>query len=639
MAQQKHSHNREEEANLEIQSTRIERKTAKTITIVFLALIAIVPLVDLFVSSFSYQVPSDTTGEDSSQGVWSEVVAGNNRLIEARKSFESELEKASFLREVFPSPFQWFLTRCLRTGNEKAVMGREGWWFYDKDIQYVTGKPFLQYREQAGKDPVTAITDFSRQLEERGIRLVVMPVPVKPMLYPEMLGDSCADSVSTIQNASYRTFLSELQAQGILVFDPTSILQRLKAEGIASYLKTDTHWTPEGMEAVADSLAHLLVSEGLMSYGAAGYLRRSTPVDHLGDIYAMLEYSGRTLLASSEQVETHPVTDAMGNVWMPDPYASCLFLGDSFSNIYSLNGLGWGYGAGFAEQLSYLLQQPVDAIRRNDEGSIATRKMLSNELERGVDRLANKSVVVWEFSMRELSFGDWTPVAMHLGEPHESDFLNLQPGDSIVVSAYIAARSASPDPQEVTYSDHVITLHLTDICSENHSVEQAQAVVYLLGMKDRRLTDAATVIVSGVGSLFGSGKMKKLELSNEELRQEIAKRDKGIDDLKAQMQHMQEQYGRQIRNLQGIHNQELEAKDKEISRLNTLLEKAHKWFPMLREMLRMEKLCAAIGFTKEMIESLLTKKEAIRCNGRIYSEEHRRKFDIKNDRIRPMTAN
>lgn len=112
-------------------------------------------------------------------------------------------------------------------------------------------------------------------------------------------------------------------------------------------------------------------------------------------------------------------------------------------------------------------------------------------------------------------------------------------------------------------------------------------------------TDAATVIASGVGSLFGSGKMKKLEQSNEELRQEIAKRDKGIDDLKAQMQRMQEQHGKQIRNLQGIHNQELEAKDKEISRLNTLLEKAFKWFPMLREMLRMEKLCAAIGFTKE----------------------------------------
>ena len=143
--------------------------------------------------------------------------------------------------------------------------------------------------------------------------------------------------------------------------------------------------------------------------------------------------------------------------------------------------------------------------------------------------------------------------------------------------------------------------------------------------------NAATAIASSVGSLFGSGKLKDLEQANEKLRQEVAKRDKGIDELKAKMQQMQEQHGKQIRNLQGTHNQELEAKDREITRLNTLLEKAHKWFPMFKEMLRMEKLCAVIGFTKDMIESLLRKKEAIRCNGRIYSEEHRRKFDIKND--------
>ena len=147
-------------------------------------------------------------------------------------------------------------------------------------------------------------------------------------------------------------------------------------------------------------------------------------------------------------------------------------------------------------------------------------------------------------------------------------------------------------------------------------------------------TNAATAIASGVGSLFGSGKLKDLEQANEKLRQEVAKRDKGIDELKAKMQQMQEQHGKQIRNLQGIHNQELEDKDIEISRLNTLLEKAHRWFPMFKEMLRMEKLCTVIGFTKDMIESLLTKKEAIQCSGKIYSEEHRRKFDIKNDIFR-----
>ncbi|MDY4249500.1 mobilization protein [Bacteroides pyogenes] len=144
-------------------------------------------------------------------------------------------------------------------------------------------------------------------------------------------------------------------------------------------------------------------------------------------------------------------------------------------------------------------------------------------------------------------------------------------------------------------------------------------------------TDTATAIASGVGSLFGSGKLKELEHSKAELQQEIVKRDKSIDDLKVQIQHMKEQYGKQIRNLQGIHNQELEAKDKEISRLSIILEKAFNWFPLFKEMLRMEKMCYAIGFTKDMINSLLIKKEAIRCNGKIYSEEYKRKFEIKND--------
>lgn len=96
-------------------------------------------------------------------------------------------------------------------------------------------------------------------------------------------------------------------------------------------------------------------------------------------------------------------------------------------------------------------------------------------------------------------------------------------------------------------------------------------------------TDAATAIASGVGSLFGSGKLKELERTNEDLHQEVAKRDKGIDNLKIQMQEMQEQHDKQIRNLQGIHSQELEAKDREISRLNTLLERHSSGFRCLEK--------------------------------------------------------
>ena len=41
-------------------------------------------------------------------------------------------------------------------------------------------------------------------------------------------------------------------------------------------------------------------------------------------------------------------------------------------------------------------------------------------------------------------------------------------------------------------------------------------------------TDVATAITSSVGSLFGSGKLKDLEQSNENLRHEIAKREQSL---------------------------------------------------------------------------------------------------------------
>lgn len=98
--------------------------------------------------------------------------------------------------------------------------------------------------------------------------------------------------------------------------------------------------------------------------------------------------------------------------------------------------------------------------------------------------------------------------------------------------------------------------------------------------------------------------------------------------------HLQELHDKHISNLQTMHKQKLVSKDEEISRLNTMLEKAFSWFPLLKERLRMEKLCYAIGFTKDMIDTLLYKKEAIRCSGKIYSEEHRRRFEGKNDTLR-----
>ena len=144
-------------------------------------------------------------------------------------------------------------------------------------------------------------------------------------------------------------------------------------------------------------------------------------------------------------------------------------------------------------------------------------------------------------------------------------------------------------------------------------------------------TTAATAITSGVASLFGSGKLKELEYANEKLQDEVAKRDTNIEKMQSQIQQMQKQHDTQIHNLKEIHRQELDIKEKELSRLTRIIDKAFRWFPMFREMLRMEKFCAMLGFSKEMTERLLDKKEALKCSGKIYSEQHGRNFDVKDD--------
>jgi alginate O-acetyltransferase complex protein AlgJ len=81
-----------------------------------------------------------------------------------------------------------------------------------------------------------------------------------------------------------------------------------------------------------------------------------------------------------------------------------LVLGDSFANIFSLESMGWGTSAGLVEHLSYALRRPLDRMVQNDAGSYATRQMLHTA---PAERLAAKRVVIYQFAIRELAFGDW----------------------------------------------------------------------------------------------------------------------------------------------------------------------------------------------------------------------------------------
>ena len=142
-------------------------------------------------------------------------------------------------------------------------------------------------------------------------------------------------------------------------------------------------------------------------------------------------------------------------------------------------------------------------------------------------------------------------------------------------------------------------------------------------------TAAAANIAESVGSLFGSNKVKTLERENTALHREVATHEATIEALQTEIQTIRADYSRQVLEMQQrylLEKDEMVTKHQtEVSRLNALLIKATEWFPWFRVMLRIEKLCLAVGFTHEQTAHLMTGKP-LPYNGELYSDEHRRKF-------------
>ena len=142
----------------------------------------------------------------------------------------------------------------------------------------------------------------------------------------------------------------------------------------------------------------------------------------------------------------------------------------------------------------------------------------------------------------------------------------------------------------------------------------------------------STNIAESVGSLFGSNKVKTLERENSVLHQTVATHEETIETLQAKILAMQTEYSHQMLDIQQKHIKELQAKDtehkKEVSRLTTLLNKVLKWFPQIKGMLNLERLCLAVGFNQEQTAVLMMGKP-IEYSGELYSEEHKRKFMAK----------
>ena len=105
----------------------------------------------------------------------------------AFRSLESDLESSSWFPQALRPWWQRLRFALLADLGEKAVLGRDGWLFYAPDVRYLV-EPLPPATSHAkNDDPFSAIIAFRDQLSRKGIRLLVVPMPVKPSVYPDKL--------------------------------------------------------------------------------------------------------------------------------------------------------------------------------------------------------------------------------------------------------------------------------------------------------------------------------------------------------------------------------------------------------------------------------------------------------------------
>jgi len=355
------------------------------VIIFFLAILAGPPLLQIVV--------------EAQRGEWPAAlqVFKQRPTPENLRAYENSLQNASVAARSLRPKMQALQFFMLRDAGEKALVGPDGWLFYQPGIGYLTQRP--RPGDSTAQEAAAAAIRFRDDLAARGIHLIVTPAPNKESVYPDKLS-RCAAPPSDVLSKETSSFLAQCQAAGIEVVDLFGLYRDTrKSSTELLYLEQDSHWSPAGMEIAANVVAGRVFQRGWLAPGTISYDLHPAPIQEIGDLVRMIrspEIEARVVpqaIAASQVVRRDT-----GALFTDDPSPEVLVLGDSFLRIYERDAPG---SAGFVAHLARKFGRPVAGIINDGGASTLVRQ----ELFRRPRLLARAKVVVWEFVERDIRLG------------------------------------------------------------------------------------------------------------------------------------------------------------------------------------------------------------------------------------------
>lgn len=293
-----------------------------------------------------------------------------------------------------------------------TVAGKNGWLFFAPELRHVGIGPFWgaaairasQATIPEHADPLPAILDFKAQLDKAGIELLLVPVPPKAVIFPDMATNKVAWTGPVRLDLNHQKFYALLRSRGVPVLDltPQFLSRRLETAG-ALYCRQDTHWSGRATVVAAQSIAGEIKSRAwLSSLAKKRFASEWKRVKIDGDLRAGL--SGK--LPSPEILPLRFVGTRVAGKLKSVPIdrnSPILLLGDSHDLVFHDGDDMHATGAGLPDQLALELGFAVDLLAVRGSGATPARSDLMRRVRADAKYLSKKKLVVWCFSAREFT--------------------------------------------------------------------------------------------------------------------------------------------------------------------------------------------------------------------------------------------
>ena len=294
----------------------------------------------------------------------------------------------------------------LSRGSTSVFVGRGGWLYDQRELRALTGSGALDqelgFRLKPRSLAPEAIIRFTGQLKDRGVPLLIIPIPMKAAIYPEYItGTDPEESEAPLYHACQPPLYEQLTKAGADVQDITAAMLQLKERKKPVFHKQDSRWTPDAMQVLAKAIADHVRKKypGAAAGNPMIIDAKAQEASGYGDLATRLHvdspYGGyaqeQALLLSFPTITN-------------DPSSPVVLMGDDFARIYDDPALGFTPSAepsraSFAEHLALYLGRNIDTLAQVEGSATAVRRQFADRLD---DDVRAKKMVIWLLPVRDL---------------------------------------------------------------------------------------------------------------------------------------------------------------------------------------------------------------------------------------------